>query len=92
LRLVDSPGVGGLDSTNALATLAALSSAHAVLLVSDASQEYTEPEVQFLRHAMRVSPNVAAVIAKTDLYPHWREIEQIDRGHLGDVGEVPVFS
>ncbi|WP_240638642.1 dynamin family protein [Microbacterium sp. ABRD28] len=92
LRLVDSPGVGGLDSTNALTTLAALSSAHAVLLVSDASQEYTEPEVQFLRHAMRVSPNVAAVIAKTDLYPHWREIEQIDRGHLGDVGEVPVFS
>lgn len=92
LRLVDSPGVGGLDSTNALATLAALSSAHAVLLVSDASQEYTEPEVQFLRHAMRVSPNVAAVIAKTDLYPHWREIEQIDRGHLGDVGDVPVFS
>ncbi|HTH05609.1 MAG TPA: dynamin family protein, partial [Ilumatobacteraceae bacterium] len=43
LKLVDSPGVGGLDSSNALATLSALSSAHAVLLVSDASQEYTEP-------------------------------------------------
>ncbi|WP_248243202.1 dynamin family protein [Microbacterium kunmingense] len=92
LRLVDSPGVGGLDSTNALTTLAALSTAHAVLLVSDASQEYTEPEVQFLKHAMRVSPNVAAVISKTDLYPQWRDIEQIDRGHLGDVGDVPVFS
>ena len=92
LRLVDSPGVGGLDSTNALATLAALSSAHAVLLVSDASQEYTEPEVQFLKHAMRVSPNVAAVLAKTDLYPQWRDIERIDRSHLGDVGDVPIFS
>ena len=92
LRLVDSPGVGGLDSTNALTTLAALSSAHAVLLVSDASQEYTEPEVQFLRHAMRVSPNVAAVLSKTDLYPQWRDIERIDRSHLGDVGEVPIFS
>jgi hypothetical protein len=92
LRLVDSPGVGGLDSTNALATLAALSSAHAVLLVSDASQEYTEPEVQFLKHAMRVSPNVAAVLAKTDLYPQWRDIERIDRTHLGDVGDVPIFS
>src|SRR5690606_18757338 len=44
LNLVDSPGVGGLESSNALATLAALTSAHAVLLVSDASQEYTEPE------------------------------------------------
>lgn len=92
LKLVDSPGVGGLDSANALATLSALSTAHAVLLVSDASQEYTEPEVQFLKHAMRVSPNVAAVLAKTDLYPQWREVESIDRGHLEDVGDVPMFS
>ncbi len=92
LKLIDSPGVGGLESSNALATLSALSSAHAVLLVSDASQEYTEPEVQFLKHAMRISPNVAAVLAKTDLYPEWRQIEQIDRGHLSDVGDVPIFS
>ncbi|MFD4420533.1 dynamin family protein [Agromyces sp. NPDC058484] len=92
LKLVDSPGVGGLDSSNALATLSALSTAHAVLLVSDASQEYTEPEVRFLKHAMRISPNVAAVLAKTDLYPSWREIEQINRGHLQDAGDVPIFS
>src|SRR5690606_41757067 len=86
LKLVDSPGVGGLESSNSLATLSALTSAHAVLLVSDASQEYTVPEVQFLRHAMRISPNVAAVLAKTDLYPQWRRIEEIDRSHLADVG------
>jgi hypothetical protein len=92
LKLVDSPGVGGLDSSNALATLSALSTAHAVLLVSDASQEYTEPEVQFLKHAMRISPNVAAVLAKTDLYPQWRQVESIDRAHLDDVGDVPIFS
>lgn len=92
LKLVDSPGVGGLESSNSLATLAALSSAHAVLLVSDASQEYTEPEVQFLRHAMRISPNVAAVLAKTDLYPEWRRIEEIDRGHLAGTGDVPIFA
>lgn len=92
LKLVDSPGVGGLDSSNAVATLSALSAAHAVLLVSDASQEYTEPEVQFLKHAMRISPNVAAVLAKTDLYPDWRHIEQLDRAHLLNAGEVPIFS
>ena len=92
LQLVDSPGVGGLDSANALATLSALSTAHAVLLVSDASQEYTEPEVQFLKHAMRVSPNVAAVLAKTDLYPQWRQVQQIDQGHLEEIGDVPIFS
>ncbi|MET0295797.1 MAG: dynamin family protein [Microbacterium sp.] len=92
LRLVDSPGVGGVESTRSVSTLAALSTAHAVLLVSDASQEYTEPEVQFLRHAMRVSPNVAAVLSKTDIYPDWRQIEQIDRSHLGDVGKIPMFA
>ena len=92
LRLVDSPGVGGMESSRSLSTLAALPTAHAVILVSDASQEYTEPEVQFLKHAMRISPNIAAVLTKTDIYPEWREIEQIDRSHLKDVGEVPIFS
>ncbi|WP_261165288.1 dynamin family protein [Microbacterium sp. Marseille-Q6965] len=92
LRIVDSPGVGGIESTRSLATLSALSTAHAVLLVSDASQEYTEPEIQFLKHALRVSPNVAAVLSKTDLYPEWRQIEQTDRSHLGEIGEVPMFA
>ncbi|GAA1928951.1 isoniazid-induced dynamin-like GTPase IniA [Microbacterium aoyamense] len=92
LRIVDSPGVGGIESTRSVSTLAALSTAHAVLLVSDASQEYTEPEVQFLRHALRVSPNVAAVLSKTDIYPEWREIERVDRSHLGEVGRIPMFA
>ncbi len=92
LQLVDSPGVGGLDSAHALTTLSALASAHAVLLVSDASQEYTEPEMQLLKHALRISPNVAGVLAKTDLYPEWRTIERIDRDHLHDIGEVPLFA
>ena len=82
LTLIDSPGVGGLTSAHALTTLAALPSAHAMLFVSDASQEYTEPEIQFLRHAMRISPNVACVLTKTDLYPHWRQVEELDRAHL----------
>lgn len=92
LRIVDSPGVGGIESTRSLSTLAALSTAHAVLLVSDASQEYTEPELQFLKHAMRLTPDVAAVISKTDIYPSWRDIADTDRGHLGDVGGIPVFA
>jgi hypothetical protein len=92
LRLVDSPGVGGFESTKSLSTLAALATAHAVLLVSDASQEYTEPEMQFLRHALRMSPNVAAVLSKTDIYPQWRQIAQIDRSHLEDVGDIPLFA
>ena len=96
LTLVDSPGVGGLTSAHALTTLAALPSAHALLFVSDASQEYTEPEIQFLRHAMRISPNVACVLTKTDLYPHWRQVEELNRAHLAvidpSIRQFPVSS
>jgi hypothetical protein len=92
LAIVDSPGVGGLESAHSLTTLTALPTADAMLLVSDASQEYTEPELQFLRQALRVCPNVAAVLTKTDLYPSWREIQAIDRRHLdGVVSGIPLF-
>ncbi|MFJ4029101.1 dynamin family protein [Paenarthrobacter sp. NPDC089989] len=96
LTIVDSPGVGGLGSSHTLTTLTALPSAHAMLFVSDASQEYTDPEIRFLRQAMRVSPNVCCVLSKTDLYPGWRQIADLDRKHLADVGPdirlLPVSS
>ncbi|WP_307807486.1 dynamin family protein [Naasia sp. SYSU D00948] len=92
LTIVDSPGVGGLDSAHSLTTLSALPSADAMLLVSDASQEYTEPEIQFLKQALRVCPTVAAVLTKTDLYPAWRQIAELDRGHLDRVlPGIPLF-
>ncbi|MET3720721.1 MULTISPECIES: dynamin family protein [unclassified Arthrobacter] len=92
LTVVDSPGVGGLGSTHTLTTLTALPTADAMLLVSDASQEYTEPEVRFLRQAMRITPSVVGVLSKTDLYPEWRRVAELDRGHLADVSpEIPLF-
>ena len=86
LVLVDTPGVGGLNSVQAAATMATLPAADAVLLVSDASQEYTAPELDFLRQAIGVCPNVACVLTKTDLYPEWRRIAELDRGHLERAG------
>lgn len=86
LEVVDTPGVGGLSSVHGAATMAALPSADAVLLVSDASQEYTRPELEFLRQAAKVCPNVACVLTKTDLYPQWRRIAELDRGHLARAG------
>lgn len=92
LTIVDSPGVGGMGSTHTLTTLTALPTADAMLLVSDASQEYTEPELRFLRQAMRITPSVAAVLSKTDLYPDWRRVEELDRTHLGQVApDIPLF-
>lgn len=92
LSIIDSPGVGGMGSTHTLTTLTALPTADAMLLVSDASQEYTEPELRFLRQAMRITPSVAAVLSKTDLYPEWRRVEELDRTHLDQVApEIPLF-
>lgn len=86
LEIVDTPGVGGLSSVHGAATMAALPAADAVLLVSDASQEYTAPELEFLRQAILLCPNVACVLTKTDLYPDWRRIAELDRGHLRAAG------
>jgi Dynamin family len=86
LEIVDTPGVGGLTSVHGAATTAALPSADAVLLVSDAAQEYTAPELEFLKHAASVCPNVACVITKSDLHPAWRRIVELDRAHLAAAG------
>ena len=97
LSLVDTPGVGGLGSSHNVMTLAALSSADAVLLVSDASQELTEPEVAFLRRAAQLCPNLAVLLTKTDLYPSWRAVLALDEEHLerqgfGGTRVLPVSS
>jgi hypothetical protein len=86
LEIVDTPGVGGLNSVHGAATMTALPTADAVLLVSDASQEYTAPELEFLRQAAALCPNVACVLTKTDLHPEWRRIAELDRGHLRAAG------
>src|SRR6201985_1664809 len=86
LELVDTPGVGGLASVHGSATMAMLPSADAILLVSDAAAEYSRPEIEFLRQAGTVCPNIACVLTKIDLYPEWQRIAELDRGHLASVG------
>lgn len=82
LEIVDTPGVGGLNSVHGAATMAELPSADAVLFVSDASQEYTAPELEFLKQATALCPNVLCILSKTDLYPEWARIADLDRAHL----------
>ena len=86
LELVDTPGVGGLGSVQGSATMAMLPSADAILLVSDAAAEYSRPELEFLRQAAQVCPNVACVLTKIDLYPRWQWIAELDRRHLRTAG------
>ncbi|MBF6175497.1 dynamin family protein [Nocardia blacklockiae] len=89
--VIDTPAIGGRAAGGAGA-LGLVSTADAVLLISDASTELTEPEVDFLRQAQRLCPAVALVLTKLDLYPHWRQVFHADQGHLRRHGlELPVL-
>lgn len=84
--LVDTPGVGGLGSTHTATTIGALPMADAVLFVTDASQELSAAEMDFLRTALDLCPQVTVILTKTDFYPAWRQIRTLDNGHLADAG------
>jgi hypothetical protein len=82
LAIVDTPGVGGLDTLHAAITLRTLPLADAVMFVTDASAEFSQPELDFLRSARELCPNVVCVVTKTDFYPEWRRIVDLDVQHL----------
>mgnify|MGYP006352865065 CR=1 FL=1 len=67
-----------------------------LLFVSDTSQEYSGPELDFLRQARELCPEVACVLTKTDLYPQWRQVEELNRAHLAAIDptilQFPVSS
>ena len=63
------PGVGGLGSAHSAATIGALPMADAVVFVSDASQEFTGPELEFLQTARRMCPNVVVRADQDRLLP-----------------------
>ena len=92
LVLVDTPGIGGLGSAHATASLAAISLADAVLFVTSAAQELTRSEMEFLRRARAMCPTVACVLTNTDFYPAWRKIRDLDASHLAAEGEIPLIT
>ncbi|QNI09246.1 dynamin-like GTPase family protein [Mycobacterium kubicae] len=89
LAFIDTPGVGGHGQPHLSSTLGLLPDADALLMVSDTSQEFTEPEMWFIRKAYEVCPVGVVVATKTDLYPRWREIVNTNAAHLQRAG-VPL--
>lgn len=86
VAIVDTPGAGGIATGYALATLAFLPFADALIFVSDASAELSAPELAFLAQARDRCPIVVHALTKADLYPEWRRIADLDRGHLATAG------
>lgn len=91
LVLVDTPGVGGIASAASVVTASSLADAHAVLFVTDVSQEITRAEADAIVDATQRCPHVVIVETKTDVYPAWREIVDADRSHLASLGlDLPI--
>ncbi|UFS94312.1 dynamin family protein [Nocardia huaxiensis] len=90
--VLDTPGLGAHGSAGGAAVLGNVPAADAVLMVTDASTELTDPEVEFLRQVRELCPAVAVLLSKVDLYPHWRQVFDANQNHLRKAGvEVPMI-
>jgi hypothetical protein len=97
--IVDTPGVGGLDSAHAEIALDAVENATALLFVVDASAPFSQPELNFLSEASKRVNLVLFALTKTDIYPGWRTVMDDDirllQAHaprFGQAGFFPVSS
>ena len=85
-------GVGGHGQPHLSSTLGLLPDADALLMVSDTSQEFTEPELRFIAQAHEICPVGAVIATKTDLYPFWRQIVETNTAHLRRAGlNLPII-
>ncbi len=80
--LMDTPGVGGLDSLHAEVALDAVERATALLFVVDASAPFSQPELNFLIEASKRVNMVIFALTKVDAYPGWRTILDDNRSLL----------
>ncbi|MET0144330.1 MAG: dynamin family protein [Ilumatobacteraceae bacterium] len=86
LVLLDTPGVGGLESATGVLNLAALEQASGVLFVTDCSQELTAPELAYLRAASERCPAIICVMTKLDLHLTAPDMAARNRRHLAEAG------
>jgi hypothetical protein len=60
--------------------------AEAIIFVTDAGQEFTAPELEFMETARRLCPNIVCLLSKIDFYPAWRKIRDLNLAHLKRLG------
>ncbi|MFG3086139.1 dynamin family protein [Streptomyces antibioticus] len=79
LRLIDTPGVGGLVSGHARITMATLHHADALVFVVNGSSELTASELAFLEQATTRIAEVVFVLTQTDKYRSWPSVLERNR-------------
>ncbi|MFL6143849.1 MAG: dynamin family protein [Labedaea sp.] len=74
MSLVDTPGVGGLDSAHGELAAEAAASATALLFVVDASAPFTAGELNFLASVGERVETVLFALSKVDQFRGWRQV------------------
>ncbi len=88
--LVDTPGVGGLETSHGEITLEALRHASALLFVVDAMAEISDPEMKFLKQAAETVDLVLFALTKKDAVPEYEFILEGTRERVA--ASVPRLS
>ncbi|HEY4456750.1 MAG TPA: dynamin family protein [Pseudonocardiaceae bacterium] len=90
LTIVDTPGVGGLNSVHGELARQAAKDATALLFVVDASSPFTAGELAFLAEVGERVETVLFALTKVDAFRGWREILDADRALLAE--HAPRFA
>ncbi|MGC7093349.1 dynamin family protein [Amycolatopsis lurida] len=90
VSIVDTPGVGGLESMHAELAMEAAANATALLFVVDASAPFTSSELNFLRSMGDRVETVLFALTKTDQFRGWRQVLDADRELLRE--HAPRFA
>ncbi|GGS19637.1 dynamin family protein [Actinokineospora fastidiosa] len=90
LVIVDTPGVGGLDSMHGELAIEAASSATALLFVVDASAPFTIGELTFLAGIGDKVETVVFALSKVDQFRGWRQVLDANQALLAE--HAPRFA
>jgi signal recognition particle receptor subunit beta len=90
LTIIDSPGVGGLDSKHQELTMMAVGVADALLFVIDAKAPISAPALAFLEQAAERIDTVLIAVTKKDIKPNSGKVLDKDRELLE--GHAPRFA
>jgi len=90
LTIVDTPGVGGLDSVHGELAIEAAAAATALLFVVDASAPFTSGELNFLANVGERVETIVFALSKVDQYRGWRQVLEEDQALLAE--HAPRFA
>ncbi|KAA2251453.1 dynamin [Solihabitans fulvus] len=90
MSIVDTPGVGGLDSMHGELAAEAAATATALLFVVDASAPFTRGELTFLHTVGERVETVVFALTKTDQYRGWRDMLAANKALLAE--HAPRFA